>query len=52
VRTTGVGGALGYDGAKRFNGRKRHILVDTGGLVQRAKVHTLISRIAPPCRCC
>jgi putative transposase len=40
VRTTGVGGVRGYDGAKRVNGRKRHILVDTGGLVLRAKVHT------------
>jgi putative transposase len=40
VRTTGVGGVRGYDGAKRVNGRKRHILVGTGGLVLRAKVHT------------
>lgn len=40
VRTTGVGGVRGYDGAKRVNGRKRHILVDTGGLVLRARVHT------------
>jgi putative transposase len=40
VRTTGVGGVRGYDGAKRVNGRKRHLLVDTGGLVLRAKVHT------------
>ena len=40
VRTTGVGGVRGYDGAKRVNGRKRHVLVDSGGLVLRAKVHT------------
>src|SRR5438552_17170155 len=40
VRTTGVGGVRGYDGAKRVNGRKRHILVDSGGLVLRLKVHT------------
>jgi putative transposase len=40
VRTTGVGGVRGYDGAKRVSGRKRHILVDTGGLVLRARVHT------------
>jgi putative transposase len=40
VRTTGVGGVRGYDGAKRVNGRKRHILVDSQGLVLRAKVHT------------
>jgi putative transposase len=30
----------GYDGAKKINGRKRHILVDTLGLVLTAKVHT------------
>jgi transposase len=40
VRTTGVVGVRGYDGAKRVNGRKRHVLVNTGGLVLRAKVHT------------
>ena len=40
VRTTGVGGVRGYDSAKRVNGRKRHVLVDTGGLALRAKVHT------------
>jgi putative transposase len=34
VKGTGVGGpARGYDGAKRANGRKRHLLVDTLGLV-------------------
>jgi putative transposase len=33
VKTTRVGGPeRGYDGAKRLAGRKRHILVDTGGL--------------------
>jgi hypothetical protein len=40
ARTTGVGGVRGYDGAKRVNGRKRHILIDPGGLILRAKVHT------------
>ena len=40
VRPTGVGGVRGYDGAKRVNGRERHILVDPGGLVLRAQVHT------------
>ena len=40
VRTTGVGDVRGYDDAKRANARKRHILVDTGGLILRAKVHT------------
>lgn len=40
ARTTGVGGPeRGYDGAKRLNGRKRHILVDTAGLVLLACVH-------------
>ena len=32
VKGTGVGGPeRGYDGAKRLSGRKRHLLVDTGG---------------------
>ena len=40
IKTTPVGGPeRGYDGAKRLAGRKRHILVDTGGLVLAAKVH-------------
>jgi putative transposase len=40
VLTTPVGGPeRGYDGAKRLAGGKRHILVDTGGLVLAAKVH-------------
>ncbi len=40
VKTTPVGGPeRGYDGAKRLAGGKRHILVDTGGLVLAAKVH-------------
>ncbi len=33
VRTSEQGGARGYDGAKRLCGRKRHLLVDTLGLV-------------------
>jgi putative transposase len=38
--STGVGGPeRGYDGAKRLAGRKRHLLVDTGGLVLGAHVH-------------
>jgi transposase len=32
------GGPHGYDGAKRLNGRKRHLLVDTLGLVCKAHV--------------
>ena len=40
VKGTGVGGPeRGYDGAKRLSGRKRHLLVDTGGLVLGAHVH-------------
>jgi putative transposase len=40
VKCTGVGGPeRGYDGAKRLSGRKRHLLVDTGGLVLGALVH-------------
>jgi putative transposase len=38
--TTGVGGKeRGYDGAKKVKGRKRHLLVDTQGLVLEARVH-------------
>jgi putative transposase len=37
VKTTGVGGEeRGYDGAKKVKGRKRHLLVDTQGLVLEA----------------
>jgi transposase len=40
VKTTGVGGVeRGYDGAKKVKGRKRHLLVDTQGLVLEARVH-------------
>ena len=39
VKTTGVGGKRGYDGAKKIKGRKRHVLVDTLGLVLKATVH-------------
>jgi len=41
AKTTGVGGeARGYDGGKKVRGRKRHLLVDTEGLVLNAKVHS------------
>lgn len=33
VKTTESGGNRGYDAAKKVNGRKRHILVDTMGLL-------------------
>ena len=39
VKTTGVGGEeRGYDPGKKAKGRKRHLLVDTQGLVLEAKV--------------
>jgi putative transposase len=40
VKTTAVGGVRGYDGGKKLSGRKRHLLVDTLGLVLRADVHS------------
>ncbi len=41
ARTTGVGGnERGFDPAKKLEGRKRHLLVDTEGLVLKAKVHS------------
>jgi putative transposase len=41
AKTTGVGGeARGYNGGKKVRGRKRHLLVDTEGLVVKAKVHS------------
>jgi putative transposase len=33
VKTTDLGGARGYDGAKKIKGRKRHLVVDTLGLL-------------------
>jgi len=41
IKTTGVGGKeRGYDGAKKVKGRKRHLLVDTQGMVLEARVHS------------
>jgi putative transposase len=50
VKTTGVGGVRGDDGAKKLSGRKRHLLVDTQGLVLKATVHSaeLQDRAAVP----
>ena len=50
VKTTSVGGGRGYDGAKKLSGRKRHLLVDTLGMVLKARVHTadLQDRAAVP----
>ena len=39
ARTTERGGPHGYDAGKKINGRKRHILVDSSGLVLCADVH-------------
>ncbi|WP_391733073.1 IS5 family transposase [Tautonia sociabilis] len=39
VRTTEKGGPHGYDSGKGINGRKRHILVDTLGLILSVVVH-------------
>jgi putative transposase len=41
VKTTAVGGdERGFDKAKQINGRKRHVLVDTLGLIITARVHS------------
>jgi putative transposase len=41
AKTTGVGGeARGFDGGKKVRGRKRHLLVDTEGLVIETRVHS------------
>jgi putative transposase len=41
VRTTGVeGNERGFGPAKKMEGRKRHLLVDTEGLVLRVRVHS------------
>ena len=41
ARTTGVGGTeRGFDPAKKVEGRKRHLLVDSEGLVIEARVHS------------
>jgi transposase len=39
VRTTDRGGPRGYDGGKKLSGRKRHVLVDTTGLLLNVVVH-------------
>ena len=40
VKTTESGGPRGYDAGKKINGRKRHIITDTQGLLVGAIVHT------------
>src|SRR6476619_1779266 len=39
VKTTESGGPRGYDAGKKVNGRKRHIITDTNGLLVGAQVH-------------
>ena len=39
VKTTEQGGERGYDAGKKINGRKRHLLVDTNGLILDVLVH-------------
>jgi len=39
IKTTESGGERGYDGGKKINGRKRHILVDTVGNLLDVVVH-------------
>src|SRR6266446_3983501 len=39
VKTTAAGGPRGFDAAKKINGRKRHIITDTTGLLVGAEVH-------------
>jgi transposase len=39
VKTTESGGPRGFDAGKLVKGRKRHIIVDTGGLLVAAHVH-------------
>jgi putative transposase len=39
TKTTERGGPRGYDGGKKMSGRKRHLLVDTEGLVIGVAVH-------------
>lgn len=40
IKTSHGGEAIGYDAGKRTRGRKRHLLVDTNGLVLKALVHS------------
>ena len=48
----GKGGPRGYDGGKKLTGRKRHILVDTEGLLLRVVVHAADMRTATAGRWC
>ena len=39
LKTTENGGERGYDAGKKINGRKRHIIVDTLGLIMSLVIH-------------
>ncbi|WP_349263859.1 transposase [Oligoflexus sp.] len=39
TKTTEAGGVCGYDAGKKVKGRKRHLIVDTLGLVIKVVVH-------------
>ncbi len=39
VKSTESGGPRGFDAGRKINGRKRHIITDTGGLLVGAMVH-------------
>jgi putative transposase len=54
VKTTEVGGAeRGYDGGKKSKGRKRHLLVDTMGLLLAVLITSAhVDDGAPPLRPC
>jgi len=53
AKTSGVGGEQrGYDGGKKVRGRKRQLLVDTEGLVLKAKVHSAKVPIRTGSSCC
>ena len=48
VKTTEVGGPRGYDAGKKIAGRKRHLAVDTMGLLLMVFVHAAGLRDADP----
>jgi putative transposase len=61
VKTTAVPGSRGFDKAKLINGRKRHVLVDTQGLLMAVAVtpasvqdrdgaRLLLSRLSGACK--
>ena len=53
AKTSGVGGEhRGYDDGKKVRGRKRHLLVDTEGLVLKAKVHSAKVPTKTASSCC